>query len=175
MSFTCSETPPHPNLYQQLKLKGDGRWKQTSKFPHVLQNQLRPGTRTGDSHPQHDLFPMPPGLAKALNICGSLCSSNLVVSGQSHAVADLGLHWSPFQEPPKPVYLEVSFRPQQSTHPVSPTHGIPEGWSQQAPESPGASSAPWGKHSAQQPINCERGQIPQPVNLRINRTPLMCL
>lgn len=67
---------------------------------------------------------------------GSLCSSYQVVLGQSHAVANLGLQWSPSQVVIEPRHPEAGFR-QQLSH-ISSTH---KGWPWMAPEPIGESPA----------------------------------
>ncbi|KAF6376367.1 hypothetical protein mRhiFer1_009560 [Rhinolophus ferrumequinum] len=111
-----------------------------------------------------------PTCLQAVNNHGLLCSSYQVLPGHSQAVANLGLHQTTSQKVPEPPYLEVGFRLQQSTPPVSPTRRIHKGWSQEAPEPTGANTASWAKSPAQLPISCGRGQIPQPVSLRVNTT-----
>lgn len=68
---------------------------------------------------QRGLSHMPPCVAQATTNPVSLCSSYQVLPGWSQ-VDDLGLQWSPSQEAPEPTYLEVNFRPQQSTIQLAP-------------------------------------------------------
>lgn len=55
---------------------------------------------------------MPPGSAQAETNCESLGSSYQIAPGRSQAVANLGLHGSPFQGVPEPTRLEAGIKTQ---------------------------------------------------------------